>query len=220
MRFVVAKEPLRNILKWVQRALNVCAVLLLGYFGFALVDSWLFQRRENRDLDRLLRDQRAKNEGRPQPGSTASQKAATAAAADGLIGRIEIPRLLLSAVVFKGVDKTTLRRAVGHIPGTSLPGQPGNVGLAGHRDTFFRTLKDVRIKDEVQLSTLGGEFKYEVVSLKVVEPDNVGVLAPSGENVLTMVTCYPFYYVGPAPKRWIVRARQVAPRMVAPSTVK
>jgi sortase A len=84
------------------------------------------------------------------------------------------------------------------------------VGLAGHRDTFFRPLKDVQIKDQVQFSTLRGNFKYEVVSLTVAEPRDVGVLAPSGENVLTMVTCYPFYFVGPAPKRWIVRARQVA----------
>ncbi len=89
------------------------------------------------------------------------------------------------------------------------------MGLAGHRDTFFRPLKDVRIKDEIQFSTLKGDFKYEVESLRVVEPDDVGVLAPSGENVLTLVTCYPFYYVGPAPKRWIVRARQVGKTMQA-----
>jgi sortase A len=220
MRLVVAKEPLRRILKWSQRALNLCAALLLGYCAFALMDSWIFQRRESRDLDRLLRDQRATSEGRPQPESSASSKDVPAAATDGLIGRIEIPRLLLSAVVVEGVDKTTLRRAVGHIPGTALPGQSGNVGLAGHRDTFFRSLKDVRIKDEVQFSTLKGDFKYEVVSLGVVEPDNVGVLAPSGENVLTLVTCYPFYYVGPAPKRWIVRANQVSPQAVPPSTVE
>jgi len=220
MRFVVAKEPLRQILKWAQRVLNVCAVLLLGYVGFALVDSWIFQRRESGDLDRLLRDRRAASERGPQPESSPAPKAAPAAAADGLIGRIEIPRLLLSAVVFEGVDKTTLRRGVGHIPGTALPGRPGNVGLAGHRDTFFRTLKDVRVKDEIQLSTLGGDFRYEVVSLRVVEPDNVGVLAPSGQNVLTLVTCYPFYYVGPAPQRWIVRATQASPQAVPPSTVE
>jgi sortase A len=128
---------------------------------------------------------------------------------DGLVGRLKIPRLLFSTVVIEGVDKTTLRRAVGHIPGTALPGEPGNVGVSGHRDTFFRPLKDVRIKDEVDFSTPQGDFKYEVVSLRVVQPDNVGVLASTGENVLTMVTCYPFYFVGPAPKRWIVRARQV-----------
>jgi len=209
MRLVVRKEPLRRILKWAQRVLFTCAVLLLGYCGFALVDAWNFQRREKRDLEQLLSEQRAASESTPQPDSYASPKGAPAAATDGLIGRIEIPRLLLSVVVVEGIDKTTLRRAVGHIPGTALPGEAGNVGLAGHRDTFFRPLKDLRIRDEVQFSTLKGNFKYEVESLRVVDPDNVGVLASSGENVLTMVTCYPFYYVGPAPKRWIVRARQV-----------
>jgi len=215
VRVLVRKGPLRQILKWAQRALNACAVLLLGYCAFALVDSWIFQRRESGDLDRLLRDQRVSSESTPQTGSSAAPAGVAAAAPDGLIGRIEIPRLLISAVVFEGVDNTTLRRAVGHIPGTALPGQPGNVGLAGHRDTFFRLLKDVKINDEVRMSTLRGDFKYEVESLRVVEPDNVGVLASTGENVLTLVTCYPFYYVGPAPQRWIVRARQVGKIMGA-----
>jgi sortase A len=209
MRLRVGKEPLRRILKWAQRALFACAILLLGYCGFALVDAWVFQRRESRDLDRLLRDRRAASEGTPQPKSATAPESAPAAVADGLIGRIEIPRLLVSVVVVEGVDKTTLRRAVGHIPGTALPGEPGNVGLAGHRDTFFRPLKDLSIKDQIRFSTLKGNFNYEVESLRVVAPEDVGVLAPSGENVLTLVTCYPFYYVGPAPKRWIVRARQV-----------
>jgi sortase A len=196
------------MLQWAQRALFACAVLLLGYCGFALGDAWNFQRRESGELDRLLRDRRMASEGPPQAEPSTAPKGAPAAAG-GLIGRIEIPRLLLSAVVVEGVDKTTLRRAVGHIPGTALPGEPGNVCLTGHRDTFFRPLKDLKIKDEIQFSTLEGNFNYEVESLRVVEPDNVGVLAPSGKNVLTLVTCYPFYYVGPAPQRWIVRAKQV-----------
>jgi sortase A len=209
MRLVIEKERLKRILKWSRRALFAGGVLLLGYCGFALTDAWIFQRRASRDLDRLMRDQRAASAGTLQRESSTPAEGAPAPAADGLIGRLEIPRLVFSAVVVEGIDKTTLRRAVGHIPGTALPGQPGNVGLAGHRDTFFRPLKDLRIKDEVQFSTLKGSFKYEVESLKVVEPDNVGVLASTGQNVLTMVTCYPFYYVGPAPKRWIVRAIQV-----------
>jgi sortase A len=184
--------------------------LLLGYTAFALVDAWIFQRRESRELDRLLRDRQVASESTPQPASSTAPKAAPVEV-DGLIGRIEIPRLLLSAVVVEGVDKTTLRRAVGHIPGTALPGQAGNVGLAGHRDTFFRSLKDVKVKDEVQLSTLAGNFNYEVESLRVVDPDNVGVLSPASHNVLTLVTCYPFYFVGPAPQRWIVTAKQVVP---------
>jgi sortase A len=216
----IRKAPLRRILKWSQRALFACAVLLLGYCGFAVADAWLFQRRESRELERLLRDRRAASAVAPQPASVASPKGAATAETGSLIGRIEIPRLLLSVVVVEGVDKTSLRRAVGHIPGTAIPGEAGNVGLAGHRDTFFRSLKDVKIEDEIQLSTLKGIFRYQVVSLRVVQPDNVGVLASSGENVLTLVTCYPFYFVGPAPKRWIVRARQVSSQTMASSTVK
>ena len=219
MRIVVGKVPLRRILKWAQRGLFACAFLLLGYCAFALVDAWIFQTRQNAVLDRQLRERRAASET-SQPQSSAVPSRAPALAVDSLIGRIEIPRLLLSVVVVEGVDKTTLRRAVGHIPGTAMPGEAGNVGLAGHRDTFFRPLKDLKIKDQIQFSTLKGNFKYEVESLRVVEPNNVGVLASSGENMLTMVTCYPFYYVGPAPKRWIVRARQVSPQTAPPSIVE
>jgi len=220
MKVVVGKPPLGRILKWTQRVFFASAFLLLGYCGFALVDAWIFQAHESRYLDRQLRDRRPPGESAPQLQSPTFAKGAPAAAADGLIGRIEIPRLFLSVVVVEGIGKTTLRRAVGHIPGTALPGEAGNVGLAGHRDTFLRPLKNLRIKDEIQFSTLKGDFKYEVESLRVVQPDNVGVLAPSGKNVLTMVTCYPFYYVGPAPRRWIVRARQVSPQAVPPSTVE
>jgi sortase A len=229
MRLILAKEPLRRILKWTQRALLAWAFLLLGYCAFALLDAWNFQRRESQDFDRLLRVQRVAGESRPQPESSTSPKVSKVAAkvavmpaagTKGLIGRVEIPRLLLSAIVVEGVGRTTLRRVVGHIPGTALPGEPGNVGLAGHRDTLFRSLKDLKINDEIQFSTLHGDFKYTVESLIVVEPDNVGVLADSSENVLTLVTCYPFFYVGPAPKRFVVRARQVPPQATLPSTVE
>lgn len=219
MRRVVRIERLGRILKWVQRALFACAVLFLGYCGFALTDGWIFQKREGADLDRLLRNQRAVSQSTPKPEFATSPKGAPAATA-GLIGRIEIPRLLLSAVVVEGIGKTTLRRAVGHIPGTALPGQPGNIGISGHRDTFFRPLKDLKIKDEIQLSTLNGDFRYVVESLLVVDPNNVGVLAPSSENLLTLVTCYPFFYIGAAPKRFVVRARQMPAQALARSTVE
>ncbi len=220
MKVIFRKEPLRRFLTWSQRALLACAILLLGYCGFVLADGWLFQRRASHDLDRLLRERRASTPVTAQPEPVAAPKVVPAAAAGGLIGRIEIPRLRLSVAVREGIDTTTLRRAVGHIPGTAMPGEPGNVGLAGHRDTFFRSLKDLKIKDEIQVSTPQGVFQYEVVSLRVVEPENVGVLAPSGENVLTLVTCYPFNFVGAAPKRWIVRASQVSRQTVASSNVK
>ena len=217
MKLLVRNETLGRALNWAHRALFVCAILLLGYCGFALADSWVFQRRESSDLDRQLIGRQMASQGTPQPQSSASPQGAPGAATHGLIGRIEIPRLLLSVVVMEGIGRTTLRRGIGHIPGTALPGQPGNVGLAGHRDTFFRALKDLRVNDEIRFSTPRGDFRYEVESLRIVDPDDTGALAASGENVLTLVTCYPFYYVGPAPKRWIVRARQVSPPTLARS---
>jgi sortase A len=219
MKLIVANRILRT-LKWAQRALFACAVLLLGYCGFALADTWIFQRREAMDLDRMLSERRSATGSAAQPEFHTRQRGVPAAAVHGLIGRIEIPRLRFSAVVVEGIDSTNLRHAVGHIPGTALPGEPGNVGLAGHRDTFFRTLKNLGTGDEIQFSTPGGSIKYVVESLIIVEPDNVGVLAPSSENLLTLVTCYPFSYIGAAPRRWIVRARQVSPPSVPPSGVE
>jgi sortase A len=113
-------------------------------------------------------------------------------------------------MVREGIDRDTLQLAIGHIPGTALPGQAGNVGVAGHRDTFFRELKQLRTKDEIRFSTQRGDFDYVVESIVIVEPENVQVLAPAPENVLTLVTCYPFSYIGTAPKRFVVRARQVS----------
>jgi sortase A len=127
-----------------------------------------------------------------------------------LVGKIDIPRLSISAIVKEGVDQRTLDIAAGHIPQTALPGQMGNVGVAAHRDTLFRNLKDVRRDDRITLTTLDGEFIYRVASFRVVEPTDVSVLEPSpGERTLTLVTCYPFYFVGNAPRRFIVRAIQV-----------
>ena len=117
MRLVAEKEPLRRNLKWAQRALLVCGVLLLAYCGFVLVDARIFQERESRDLDRLLRDRRTTSEG----VVPTSAKTALAAATDGLVGRIEIPRLLLSVVVVEGIGRSALRRAAGHIPLSGTP---------------------------------------------------------------------------------------------------
>jgi sortase A len=189
--------------------LFVGGVALLGYCAFVLLDSWTFQQQQGRDLDRLLDDDSAASIGEPPAAPFAAPEAPLAAAADGLIGRMEISRLGLSAVVVEGIDKRTLRRAVGHIPGTALPGQSGNVGIAGHRDTFFRPLKDIQADDIITLTTRWGEYRYRVVSSRVVSPDDVAVLHPTSDEVLTLVTCHPFYFVGPAPNRFIVRAERV-----------
>jgi len=140
-------------------------------------------------------------------------------ASNSWIGRIAIPRLNVRAVVREGVSQSTLGIAAGHIPGTAFPGQAGNVGIAGHRDTLFRGLASIRDKDLIQVETLNGNFWYEVTSTEIVNPDNVGVLKPGEHPELTLVTCYPFYYVGPAPERFIVKARQV-PSPAVPDRVE
>jgi sortase A len=127
-----------------------------------------------------------------------------------LVGRLTIPRLHLSAIVREGTGENTLSLALGHIPGTALPGQKGNVAVAGHRDTIFRALRDIRKNDVIRFETLSGDYVYRVGSMDIVKPEDVGVLRPSGEPELTLVTCYPFYYVGSAPDRFIAKARQVS----------
>lgn len=126
------------------------------------------------------------------------------------LGRIEIASIGLSAMIQEGTSSRTLQRGVGHITGTSLLGKSGNVGLAAHRDTFFRKLRDIQAGDDIKLTTLTGTVLYRVELISIVEPEDSRVLRDSGENILTLVTCYPFSYIGPAPKRFIVRARQIS----------
>jgi LPXTG-site transpeptidase (sortase) family protein len=135
-----------------------------------------------------------------------------------VLERRPLGRTLLSGVSpspGEGTGEGTLGLAVGHIPGTSFPGQPGNVAVAGHRDTLFRSLRKIRDDDIVRFETLGGNYEYRVKSTEIVKPEDVSVLKPGHAPELTLVTCYPFDYFGSAPDRFIVKARQVprpAPR--------
>jgi sortase A len=191
-------KGLRSVLGLTQGMLIGCAIVLLGYCGYVLADAWIFQARESAALARFVPTQsKANRGGTPVTGP------------NGLIGRIEVQRLGVSVVVMEGTSDQTLRRAVGHIEGTAFPGQPGNVGLAGHRDTFFRPLKNIRAGDIITVTTLRGKYRYRVVSTKVVDPENVDVLDSDGSEILTLVTCYPFYYIGSAPDRFIVRAARI-----------
>src|SRR5260370_9952325 len=123
-----------------------------------------------------------------------------------LLGRLRIPRLNVAAMVREGADTGTLSRAVGHIPGTALPGKAGNVALAGHRDTFFRALRNIRKDDAIEFETENGTYRYLVEFTKIVGPKDVGVLSAGGWRGLTLVTCYAFFYVVSARMRFIVRA--------------
>ena len=126
-----------------------------------------------------------------------------------MIGELSIPRLHMSVMVFEGDDARILKFGAGHIPGTAFPQGSGNVGIAAHRDTYFRPLQAVQLNDGIALRTTAGISHYSVTKTEVVSPSDVGVLARAPGRNLTLVTCYPFYYVGNAPKRFIVLARKV-----------
>jgi sortase A len=130
----------------------------------------------------------------------------TAPALGDVVGRIEIPRLKLSTIVFEGADDAELQRGAGHLPASALPGNRGNMVLAAHRDTFFRPLRNIRVGDRVHIHQPHGDSVYIVKSAWIVDPDQVDVLKPTAEPALTLITCYPFRYIGPAPERFVVRA--------------
>jgi sortase A len=125
------------------------------------------------------------------------------------VATLNIPRVHLSAVVLHGSDARTLRRGPGHLEQTPLPGEPGNIVIAGHRDTFFRPLRWIQVGDSIVLESPRGRFEYRVASLQVVKSDDLSVLEPSVEDVLTLITCYPFNLVGSAPDRFVARAVRV-----------
>jgi len=211
----------KSFLGWSRYLFLVIGALALGYVGFTLLDAKLFQARETRRFEQALKamEPAAGHGERPQPSPVSpglaeadhrrSESLGTAARVGSPLGRIEISTIGLSVMILEGTDAGTLRRAVGHIPGTSLPGQEGNVAIAGHRDTFFRPLRKIRQNDEITLTTLSGSYRYRVDSTQVIEPENTSVLEDSDEAILTLVTCYPFNFVGSAPKRFIVRAHRV-----------
>jgi sortase A len=143
--------------------------------------------------------------GKPQQaGDVVPQN--DASRADGVIGRIEIPALALSAPITSDYDVNSLRLGVGHIPGTAVPGGLGTVGLAGHRDSFFRPLRRVTPKMEIRLVDKSGTYHYIVDSTEIVSPDRVEVLDIVARPELALITCFPFDYVGAAPRRFIVHA--------------
>ena len=146
----------------------------------------------------------------PAPAS-AQRPAPARAAAKGVLGRIEIARLGISAVIAEGTDNATLKGAVGHVLSTSQPGEAGNVALAAHRDGLFRGLGGVRPNDLIRIVTPRGSFSYHVEYSIVVDPQRVDLLHPTAVPSLTLITCYPFHWIGHAPKRFVVRAVQVEP---------
>jgi sortase A len=209
------------VARWLRRAeiaLSVLGLSLLGGALAAIVNTWIYQARQGRAFSDMERRAAVSTHGPESPPVLAPTGPSTLAPdADPLVlGRIEIPRIGVSAIVREGDDDTTLAVAVGHIPGTAWPGERGNMALAGHRDSFFRALRHIQLHDTIRIRTAGRRYEYRVDSTEVVAPQATRVLDPTGDAVLTLVTCYPFEWVGHAPNRFIVRARLSLLRAASP----
>jgi sortase A len=179
------------------RILFFIALACFGIYGYYTVESHLRQAALERELYRPLP---AKvTVVTPAPTKPSPVRPVRRLAEGDLFGRLEIPRLNLSVMVMEGDADQVLRLGAGHIPGTPM-------AIAGHRDTFFRPLKDIKVNDTIRLTTPDGTSEYRVISTKIVGPSDVSVLNAKDDSTLTLVTCYPFYYIGPAPKRFIIQA--------------
>ena len=219
----------KRSLTWAARVLFAVGAGCFGWVAWSLSEAAVVEAVESRRLAEARNgppgaDAPEESAGSTHPGALPADVAWGGLGEGDLVGRIDIGRLGVSAIMLSGTSARTLRRAVGHIPGTALPGEAGNVGLAGHRDSFFRELREVMAGDTISLSTPHGDVHYLVDSVFVVEPEEVHVLAPppTGEMV-TLVTCYPFHYAGPAPLRFIVQGQRLGPTATsaspAPKTV-
>ena len=206
------RQALRGALGVAEALLLLAGVLCLGLYALACAQSAQTQAREAEAFERALRarleheapDTREWSPGRVERFASLRDRPVRA------LARLEIPRAGVSVMVLDGTDEHTLDRAVGVVEGTARPGESGNVGIAGHRDGWFRGLRHLEPGDPMSLTHFEGVAHYEVESIQVVAPSQVEVLAPTAEPKLTLVTCYPFYFVGDAPDRYIVTARQVA----------
>ena len=198
----------RHTLRWLEVVLWIAGSCPLGYCGFTLVNASMVQARLARAL------QQSREAVRLSATAQASTKIATGHSAElpspakmSAAARLEIPRIGVSAMVLEGTGSRTLQVGLGHVPGTSWPGQPGNVAIAGHRDTFFRPLRRIEKNDVISLETTRRTYHYSVSSFEVVDPHDVEALNFHRQNELTLITCYPFAYIGRAPKRFVVHAR-------------
>jgi sortase A len=210
----IAIPPLRRHKEYALRAaevvLTVAAVATLSYCAYVYTSAARYQAREKTPFSSLV----AKEPVRRAPVAAAGVGMTAAAPIPRqALGTLEIPRIGLMSLVEQGDDSKVLSRSVGHIPGTALPGSNGNVGLAGHRDSFFRDLGQLVPGDEIVFHMTSITYLYRVRSASIVDPTDVAVLEPTGKPILTLVTCYPFDYIGSAPRRFILVADQITSRV-------
>jgi sortase A len=197
-----------DVLRWLERGLLAAGVGLGAWCAAVLVEARFHDAVAMRDAGQLVVTQTAVP-ALPGDAGDARTRSRPAPAAGTLLGRIEAPTVRMSASLLEGSDDATLRRGAGHIEDTPLPGEAGNIGIAGHRDTVFRPLRHIKVGDPLTLVAGGQTYRYTISKTLIVGPDDVYVLDPTAAPTLTLVTCYPFEFIGHAPKRFIVQASLV-----------
>ncbi len=202
--------------KWirVERLFWAVSIGCLGTWGFVHFAGWMGARQEIARFEAVraagVRDAASPDLSLWSPHRISAWREALEQPTPPPLGLLRIRRIKLEVPVLEGTSEWTLNRAVGHIADTADPNADGNSGIAGHRDGFFRGLKDVEPGDTLELETLHGARTYRIERAWIVEPDDVSVLDPTPSPAVTLVTCYPFYFVGSAPQRYIVRAVRTA----------
>jgi sortase A len=191
---MTSRRP-NNVARWIANVLLLAGATAVGIWACSWLSLTIWQSWQSRKFD--------------QRRATPQTQAQPHIANGSIVGRLAIPRLRVRAMVREGDSDRTLSIALGHITGTAFPGQKGNVGIAGHRDSLFRGLRDIAADDEITLETPRASYFYRVESTEIVKPEHTEVLKPGPARELTLVTCYPFEYVGSAPDRFIVKARLV-----------
>ncbi|HMF96987.1 MAG TPA: class D sortase [Vicinamibacterales bacterium] len=194
-----------NLLRWIERGLLTVGVVLGAWCAAVLVEARFHQSVPVSGP--LVVTQTAVPVLPGDSGNAAPHPPAPSALAAGsLIARLEAPSVRMTTNVLEGSDEATLRRGAGHIEDTPLPGQPGNIGIAGHRDTVFRPLRNIKVGDPLHITTRDRTYEYRVSKTLIVGPDDVYVLDSTAHPTVTLVTCYPFDFIGHAPRRFIVQA--------------
>jgi sortase A len=200
-------------LRWLGRTLMSAGLICLAYVGLVSVQARLYDTNAKQYVSRPPSQDQNRGSS-PQPEL---RPPASALIEGQILGHLKISRLGVSAAVLQGTTSRTLRHGIGHIQGTAFPGTAGNSAIAGHRDTFFRALKDVHEGDEIELKTATVSTRYLVDWAKVVPPEDDSVLDSTRESALTLVTCYPFYFIGGAPQRFVVRAHRIPTAALDPT---
>jgi sortase A len=195
---------------WLEWLLLLVGMICLGWWTTMTVHGWYFRSQQASLFERVTRTDAASS--LPAVPAPFVSIAARPAAPDpaGLVGVLDVPRLGISTPIISGDDEQSLAVAAGHLADTPLPWEPGNSTVAAHRDGLFRPLQRVRRGDLVRMRTTRGDFDYTVRDMKIVDPDDLSVLRPGRTDSLTLITCYPFGYIGHAPQRFVVRAERVA----------